>query len=169
MISCRHDRPQSKSALFLIGAQGDTRRPAPTAVGVGGLLGGLDDETRSHVAIRNWMVFSLEVLTTKEDGWDRDAIARGSSGCRDFAWCRWTRERAPRQRRILCRHCGIRTERVEFATPKARVTRRLRQQIGVDCQSMPTSDAAVRHGVTPPRTQPFMRPRGRTSTLLATR
>jgi len=27
------------------------------------------------------------------------------------------------------------------------VTRRLRQQIGVDCQLMPTSHAAVRHGV----------------------
>jgi transposase len=52
-----------------------------------------------------------------------------------------------RQRRIICRHCGIRTERIEFADPKARVTRRLRQQIGVDCQSMPTSHAAVRHGV----------------------
>ena len=35
------------------------------------------------------------------------------------------------------------------ATPgeKTRVTRRLRQQIGLDCQSMPTSHAAVRHGV----------------------
>jgi len=32
---------------------------------------------------------------------------------------------------------------------KARITRRLRQQIGVDCQSMPTSHAAVRHGVNP--------------------
>lgn len=52
-----------------------------------------------------------------------------------------------RQRRVDCRRCGIRTERVEFADPKARVTRRLRQQIGVDCQSMPTSHAAVRHGV----------------------
>lgn len=51
------------------------------------------------------------------------------------------------QRRIVCRACGIRTERIEFADPKARVTRRLRQQIGVDCQSMPTSHAAVRHGV----------------------
>src|SRR2546425_4422866 len=51
------------------------------------------------------------------------------------------------QRRIVCRHCGIRTERIEFADPKARVTRRLRQQIGVDCQSMPTSHAAVRYGV----------------------
>src|SRR5262249_12082672 len=49
------------------------------------------------------------------------------------------------QRRVICRHCGIRTERIEFADPKARVTRRLRQQIGVDCQSMPTSHAAVRH------------------------
>ena len=51
------------------------------------------------------------------------------------------------QRRIVCRACGIRTERIEFADPKARVTRRLRQQIGVDCQSLPTSHAAVRHGV----------------------
>jgi len=52
-----------------------------------------------------------------------------------------------RQRRVRCRHCGIRTEQVLFADAKARVTRRLRQQIGVDCQSMPTSHAAVRHGV----------------------
>src|SRR5256712_11805206 len=51
------------------------------------------------------------------------------------------------QRRVRCRRCGIRTERIEFADAKARVTRRLRQQIGVDCQSMPTSHAAVRHGV----------------------
>jgi transposase len=51
------------------------------------------------------------------------------------------------QRRVCCRRCGIRTERIEFADPKARVTRRLRQQIGLDCQSMPTSHAAVRHGV----------------------
>jgi transposase len=52
-----------------------------------------------------------------------------------------------RQRRVVCRRCGIRTERLEFADPKARVTRRLRQQIGLDCQSMPTSHAAVRYGV----------------------
>jgi transposase len=51
------------------------------------------------------------------------------------------------QRRVRCRRCGIRTERIDFADPKGRVTRRLRQQIGVDCQSMPTSHAAVRHGV----------------------
>src|SRR5260221_14103980 len=51
------------------------------------------------------------------------------------------------QRRLVCRSCGIRTERIEFADPKARVTRRLRQQIGADCQSMPTSHAAVRHEV----------------------
>src|SRR5262249_52778164 len=51
------------------------------------------------------------------------------------------------QRPIICRTCGIRTERVEFADPKARITRRLRQQIGVDCQSMPTSHAAIRHCV----------------------
>ena len=36
---------------------------------------------------------------------------------------------------------------MEFTDSKARATRRLRQQIGLDCQSMPTSHAAVRHGV----------------------
>ena len=51
------------------------------------------------------------------------------------------------QRRVICRRCGIRTERIEFADPKGRVTRRLRQQIGLDCQSMPVSHAAVRHAV----------------------
>jgi transposase len=51
------------------------------------------------------------------------------------------------QRRVRCPRCGIRTERLDFADPKAPVTRRLRQQIGLDCQSMPTSHAAVRHGV----------------------
>jgi transposase len=51
------------------------------------------------------------------------------------------------QRRVRCRRCGIRTERIEFAEPKARVTRRLHQLIGLDCQSMLTSHAAVRHGV----------------------
>lgn len=51
------------------------------------------------------------------------------------------------QRRVQCRTCGIRTERVAFADPHARITQRLRQLIGVDCQSMPTSHAAVRHGV----------------------
>src|SRR6266566_3282593 len=38
-------------------------------------------------------------------------------------------------------------ERVAFAESPARITRRLRQVIGLDCQSMPTSHAAVRHGV----------------------
>jgi transposase len=51
------------------------------------------------------------------------------------------------QVRVQCRACGVRTERVPFADPQARVTRRLRQLIGLDCQSMPTSHAAVRHGV----------------------
>jgi transposase len=36
---------------------------------------------------------------------------------------------------------------VAFADPHARLTRRFRQRIGVDCQSMPTSRAAVRHAV----------------------
>jgi len=50
-------------------------------------------------------------------------------------------------RRLWCRHCGIRTERVGFADPHAQLTRRFRQRIGLDCQSMPTSHAAVRHAI----------------------
>lgn len=65
----------------------------------------------------------------------------------DLPWAAHPVTLVYRQRRVHCRRCGIRTERVEFADPKARVTRRFRQQIGVDCQSMPTSHAAVRHGV----------------------
>jgi transposase len=49
--------------------------------------------------------------------------------------------------RLRCPRCGIRTERMPFAEPKARSTRRLQTRIGLDCQSMPTSHAAVRHDV----------------------
>jgi len=64
-----------------------------------------------------------------------------------LAWAKHHVTLAYRQRRIDCRACGIRTERVAFADAKARITRRLRQVIGLDCQSMPTSHAAVRHCV----------------------
>jgi transposase len=50
-------------------------------------------------------------------------------------------------RRLWCQQCGIRTERVGFADPHARLTRRFRQRIGLGCQSMPTSHAATRHAV----------------------
>jgi transposase len=75
------------------------------------------------------------VRSSRERHWD------------DLPWAAHHVTLVYRQRRIVCRRCGIRTERIEFADAKARVTRRLRQQIGVDCQSMPTSHAAVRHGV----------------------
>ena len=65
----------------------------------------------------------------------------------DLPWAAHRVTLAYQQRRICCRTCGIRTERVAFADPKARITRRLRQLIGLDCQSMPTSHAAARHGV----------------------
>ena len=53
-----------------------------------------------------------------------------------------------RQLLVRCyRSCGIRTERVGFANDHARITRRLRHVIGLDSQSMPTSHAAVRHGI----------------------
>ena len=75
------------------------------------------------------------VRSTKERRWD------------DLPWAAHPVTLIYQQHRVICRRCGIRTERLDFADAKARVTRRLRQQIGVDCQSMPTSHAAVRHGV----------------------
>jgi len=65
----------------------------------------------------------------------------------DLPWAEHRVTVVYRQRRVCCRTCGVRTERVAFADVKARITRRLRHVIGLDCQSMPTSHAAVRHGV----------------------
>jgi len=76
-----------------------------------------------------------QVRDTKERTWD------------DLPWAAHAVTLVYQQRRVVCRTCGIRTERVAFADPLARITRRLRQLIGLDCQSMPTSHAAVRHGV----------------------
>jgi len=75
------------------------------------------------------------VRDTKERTWD------------DLPWAEHRVTLVYAQRRVRCRTCGIRTERVAFAEGHARITRRLRQLIGLDCQSMPTSHAAVRHGV----------------------
>ena len=75
------------------------------------------------------------VRSSRERTWD------------DLPWAAHHVTLVYRQRRLVCRSCGIRAERIEFADAKSRITRRLRQQIGVDCQSMPTSHAAVRHGV----------------------
>jgi len=74
----------------------------------------------------------------------RDAKARTWD---DLPWAEHRVTLIYRQRRVWCRTCGVRTERVGFAEGHARITRRLRQLIGLDCQSMPTSHAAVRHGV----------------------
>lgn len=74
----------------------------------------------------------------------RDATARTWE---DLPWAAFPVTLVYRQRRLVCRQCGIRSERVAFADRHARITRRLRQLIGLDCQSMPTSHAALRHGV----------------------
>lgn len=65
----------------------------------------------------------------------------------DVPWGPWRVRLSYRLRRVICGGCGIRSERVGFSDAKARITRRLRQLIGLDCQSMPTSHAAARHGV----------------------
>ena len=74
----------------------------------------------------------------------RDATLRSWD---DLPWAEHPVTVRYRLRRLWCRWCGIRSERVSFADPHARLTRRFRQRIGLDCQSMPTSHAAVRHAV----------------------
>ena len=65
----------------------------------------------------------------------------------DLPWARYLVTLVYRQRRVCCRTCGIRTQRIGFADSKAGVTRRLHQPIWLGCQSMPTSRAALRRGV----------------------
>ena len=80
----------------------------------------------------------------RRTGRGRDAARRT---WRDGPWALHPVTIVYTQRRVICRQCGLRCERVAFADPKARLTRRLQQRIGLDCQSMPTSHAAVRHAV----------------------
>ena len=85
-----------------------------TAVGVGGLLGGLDIEARCHVAIRNGMVFSLECVTNKggQMGSQRDCTwILGLSGFRVVTMegdsgrlLIWIERRGAR--RYTCSGCG---------------------------------------------------------------
>ena len=65
----------------------------------------------------------------------------------DLPWAEHSVRLRCRLRQLWCRRCEIRTERVAFADPHARLTRRFRQRNGLDCQLMPTSHAAVRHAV----------------------
>jgi transposase len=108
---------------------------------------GEDGDATSRVRIRierrgprrypcsDWRRRSGRVRSARDRTWD------------DLPWAAHPVTLVYRQRRVVCRRCEIRSERIESADAKARVTRRLRQQIGVGCQSMPTSHAAVRHGV----------------------
>jgi len=81
---------------------------------------------------------------TRRTGRVRDAKVRTGD---DLPWAEHPVTLRYTLRRLWCRCCGVRAERVGFADPHARLTRRFRQRIGLDCQSMPTSHAAVRHVV----------------------
>ena len=60
-----------------------------------------------------------QVRSTRERTWE------------DLPWAAHHVTLVYAQRRLVCRSCGIRTERIEFADPKARVKRRPRH-IGLD-------------------------------------
>ena len=58
------------------------------------MLGSLDTERRSHLAIQDWMAFSLDVQPAREDEWDRAAIVPWScsvtvNALRFCARCHW--------------------------------------------------------------------------------
>ncbi len=70
-------RKQSFGGGFVtIGVISGLRPPARTALAVGGLLGGLDNEAPSHLASDHPVSFSLDVRPARKDPWDRNAIVR---------------------------------------------------------------------------------------------
>ena len=100
--------------------------------------------TRVRVSIERRGIRGYECSGCRRRTWRvRDAKARTWD---DLPWAVHPVTLVYSQRRVWCRTCGIRTERLAFAEGHARITRRLRQVIGLDCQSMPTSHAAVRQG-----------------------
>jgi transposase len=102
-------------------------------------------QTRVRVSIERRGIRGYECSGCRRRTWRvRDAKTRTWD---DLPWAAHRVTLVYSQRRVRCRTCGIRTERIAFAEGHARITRRLRQVIGLDCQSMPTSHAAVRHGV----------------------
>jgi len=104
-----------------------------------------DDDGRLMIAIERRGMQRYECSACgRRTGRVRDAKVRTWA---DLPWAEHPVTLRYSLRRLWCRHCGIRTERVRFADPHARLTRRFRQRIGLDCQSMPTSHAAVRHAV----------------------
>jgi transposase len=106
---------------------------------------GQGPRARLRISIERRGIRGYECSGCKRWTWRvRDAKARTWD---DLPWAEHRVTLIYRQRRVCCSTCGIRTERLSFADAKARVTRRLRQVIGLDCQSMPTSHAAVQHGV----------------------
>ena len=62
----------------------------------------------------------------RRTGHVRDAKARTWD---DLPWAEHPVTLRYTLRRLCCRHCGIRTERVAFADPHARLTRRLSQRL----------------------------------------
>lgn len=63
-----------------------------------------------------WPTDQSRVRDAKERTWD------------DLPWAEHPVTLRYPLRRLWCRHCGIRTERVGFADPHARLTRRFRQR-----------------------------------------
>jgi transposase len=51
------------------------------------------------------------------------------------------------QRRLRCRHCGVRTEAHDFVAPSARVTERLARYVAGLCEKLPLSDVARHVGL----------------------
>ena len=68
---------------------------------------------------------------------------------RDLPWGPWQVWLVVEVHRVVCRRCGVRTERLPFLAGKAPRTARLDAAIARDCEAAPVSRVAARWGLAP--------------------
>lgn len=68
---------------------------------------------------------------------------------RDLPWGPWQVWLVVEVHRVVCRRCGVRTERIPFLAGKAPRTARLDAAIARDCEAAPVSRVAARWGLAP--------------------
>ncbi len=68
---------------------------------------------------------------------------------RDLPWGPWQVWLVVEVHRVVCRRCGVRTERIPFLAGKAPRTARLEAAVARDCEAAPVSRVAAKWGLAP--------------------
>ncbi len=68
---------------------------------------------------------------------------------RDLPWGPWQVWLVVEVHRVICRRCGVRTERLPFLAGKAPRTARLEAAVARDCEAAPVSRVAAKWGLAP--------------------